>query len=86
MEVDHYENSPVASILLPKELRAPVGVIYQVARTAADIADEGVFDPAERHLNGLDRALIGVRALAMRLCGRLGAQLRSVESRACWPH
>jgi squalene synthase HpnC len=49
MEVDHYENFPVASILLPKRLRAPVGVIYHVARTADDIADEGVFDPAERH-------------------------------------
>src|ERR1700733_5191151 len=47
MEVDHYENFPVASILLPKRLRAPVGVIYHVARTADDIADEGVFDPAE---------------------------------------
>ena len=65
MEVDHYENFPVASILLPKELRAPVGVIYQVARTADDIADEGVFDPAERHLRladfraGLDAVAAG---------------------------
>ena len=41
MEVDHYENFPVASVLLPKPLRAPVGVIYHVARTADDIADEG---------------------------------------------
>jgi phytoene/squalene synthetase len=26
-----------ASMLLPKALRAPVGIIYQVVRTAADI-------------------------------------------------
>jgi len=48
-EVDHYENFPVASVLLPKALRAPVGVIYHVARTADDIADEGDGTPAERH-------------------------------------
>jgi squalene synthase HpnC len=65
MEVDHYENFPVASILLPKQLRAPVGVIYHVARTADDIADEGVFDPAERHARladfraGLDAVAAG---------------------------
>lgn len=65
MEVDHYENFPVASILLPKRLRAPVGVIYHVARTADDIADEGVFDPAERHARladfraGLDAVAAG---------------------------
>jgi phytoene/squalene synthetase len=51
MEVDHYEIFPAAGVLLPKELRALVGVIYQVARTADDIADEGVFDPAERQID-----------------------------------
>ncbi len=49
MEVDHYENFPVASVLLPKALRAPVGVIYHVVRTAGDIANEGDWSPAERH-------------------------------------
>ncbi len=49
MEADHYENFPVANVLLPKALRAPVGVIYHVARTADDIADEGDWSPAERH-------------------------------------
>lgn len=49
MEADHYDNFPVASVLLPKALRAPVGVIYHVARTADDIADEGDWSPAERH-------------------------------------
>ncbi|RAS28780.1 squalene synthase HpnC [Paraburkholderia bryophila] len=49
MEVDQSENFPVASVLLPKALRAPVGIIYQVVRTAADIADEGDWSAAERH-------------------------------------
>ena len=39
--VDHYENFPVASLLLPRELREPVAVIYRFARTADDFADEG---------------------------------------------
>jgi len=37
----HYENFPVASILLPKRLRKPISVIYAFARTADDFADEG---------------------------------------------
>ena len=44
----HYENFPVASTLLPKNLRRPVTVIYAFARTADDIADEGDADAAER--------------------------------------
>jgi squalene synthase HpnC len=46
---EHYENFPVASILLPKPMRAPVGVIYNFARGADDVADEGDASPAERH-------------------------------------
>jgi squalene synthase HpnC len=46
--VDHYENFPVASILLPKPLRAPVAAIYRFARTADDFADEGDLPSAER--------------------------------------
>lgn len=37
----HYENFPVASLLLPKNLRKPISVIYAFARTADDFADEG---------------------------------------------
>ncbi|MDR1889352.1 MAG: squalene synthase HpnC [Zoogloeaceae bacterium] len=48
MPVDHYENFPVASLLLPKALRAPIEAIYQFARAADDIADEGDAPPAER--------------------------------------
>ncbi|MBJ7263721.1 MAG: squalene synthase HpnC [Burkholderiaceae bacterium] len=41
MAVDHYENFPVASILLPARLRGAVTDIYRFARSADDIADEG---------------------------------------------
>lgn len=48
MPVDHYENFPVASALCPPALRAPIAAIYQFARTADDIADEGDATPAQR--------------------------------------
>lgn len=41
MPVDHYENFPVASLLLPRRLRRPVEAIYHFARAADDLADEG---------------------------------------------
>ena len=41
MPVDHYENFPVASLLVPAKLRRPIEVIYRFARSADDIADEG---------------------------------------------
>jgi phytoene synthase len=41
VSVGHYENFPVASLLLPPALREPVSVIYRFARTADDFADEG---------------------------------------------
>jgi len=46
--VDHYENFPVASWLLPSRLRRPVEAIYRFARSADDIADEGDALPGER--------------------------------------
>jgi phytoene synthase len=54
MSVGHYENFPVASLLLPAALRAPVEVIYRFARNADDFADEGS-DPAEIRLQKLQR-------------------------------
>ncbi|WP_028311286.1 squalene synthase HpnC [Derxia gummosa] len=41
MPVDHYENFPVASFLLPARLRPAVEAIYRWARHADDLADEG---------------------------------------------
>ena len=48
LPVDHYENFPVASWLLPARLRHPVSVIYRFARAADDFADEGDLPDAER--------------------------------------
>jgi len=48
MSVDHYENFPVASILMPRHLRKPVAAIYHFARAADDIADEGDLSNEER--------------------------------------
>lgn len=46
--VGHYENFPVASLLLPPHLRRPVAAIYHFARSADDFADEGNLPPEER--------------------------------------
>jgi phytoene synthase len=51
--VEHYENFPVASILMPRRLRKPVAAIYHFARAADDIADEGDL-PDEERLRQLD--------------------------------
>ncbi len=52
MSDEHYENFPVASILMPKRLRRPVAAIYHFARAADDIADEGTL-PDETRLQQL---------------------------------
>jgi squalene synthase HpnC len=53
MSVNHYENFPVASVLMPRRLRKPVAAIYHFARSADDIADEGE-RPDEERLEQLD--------------------------------
>lgn len=40
----HYENFPVASLLVPRRLRKHVAALYAFARHADDIADEGSLD------------------------------------------
>jgi phytoene synthase len=64
VSVGHYENFPVASLLLPRELREPVGVIYRFARTADDFADEGDDSPPQRleKLQGYRVELQGIQA------------------------
>jgi squalene synthase HpnC len=64
VSVGHYENFPVASLLLPRALREPVGVIYRFARTADDFADEGDDPPARRlgKLQGYREELQGIHA------------------------
>jgi len=54
LPVDHYENFPVASWLLPARVRPPIEAIYAFARGADDIADEGDLSDAAR-LHGLAR-------------------------------
>lgn len=59
MSVNHYENFPVASVLLPARLRVAVTLIYRFARAADDFADEGVLSARERlaQLAGFDAEL-----------------------------
>ena len=60
----HYENFPVASILLPKNIRYPIAAIYAFARTADDFADEGEQDAAQRSalLSGYEEELEQINA------------------------
>jgi squalene synthase HpnC len=62
LPVDHYENFPVASLLLPAPMRPPIEAIYGFARGADDIADEGDASDAER-LAGLGRYLAALDAI-----------------------
>lgn len=64
MSVDHYENFPVASVLLPKRLRQPITHIYWFSRSADDIADEGDHSDAWRlkHLTQYRDALADIAA------------------------
>lgn len=50
----HYENFPVASLLLPPRFRRPIALIYRFAREADDLADEGDV-PAPLRLEQLER-------------------------------
>ena len=59
MPVDHYENFPVASLLLPQRLRRPIEAIYRFARAADDIADEGDAPDAVRAVEGPHEDLVG---------------------------
>lgn len=80
--VDHYENFPVASWLVPRRQRPAVQALYRFARYADDVADEGEVGPAERlaELDALQRALLdlarphpAVQALLPHLAGLPGA-------------
>ncbi len=45
---NHYENFPVASLLLPRRARRHVAAVYAFARAADDFADEGEWTVQER--------------------------------------
>jgi len=54
MAVNHYENFPVASFLLPSRLRPAVRALYTFARSADDIADEGTASNEQRIADLID--------------------------------
>lgn len=62
MPVEHYENFPVASWLLPARLREPIEAIYGFARGADDVADEGDA-PTHARLAALDEYLAACDAM-----------------------
>ena len=66
MSVDHYENFPVASLLLPRHIRQDVVHVYWFARTADDIADEGTACATQR------LAQLGVYRKALSQIARTG--------------
>jgi len=78
MPVEHYENFPVASILLPRRLVPAVEAIYAFARGADDVADEGDALPEQRlaelagYEAGLDEIAAG-RTPSSPLFARLAA-------------
>ena len=45
----HYENFPVASLLVPAPMRRHIAALYAFARAADDFADEGTRAVADRH-------------------------------------
>lgn len=52
---NHYENFPVASLLLPKDIRKYIYSIYAFARAADDFADEpGILGGKEKRLALID--------------------------------
>ncbi len=64
MAVDHYENFPVASRLMPAAIRQDVVNLYRFARFADDIADEGDDTPAQR-LQKLRLLHLAVNSMAL---------------------
>lgn len=54
----HYENFPVASLLLPKTSRPHVAALYAYARTADDFADEEKYEGRRlKEINGWEKGL-----------------------------
>ena len=60
---EHYENFPVASLLVPSAMRRHIAAVYAFARAADDFADEGTRSDAER-LALLDGWCVRLRAAA----------------------
>src|SRR5262245_47984967 len=78
--VSHYENFPVASLLCPPSLRAPVRAIYAFARTADDIADEGEATASTRLAE-----LARFRAALFATAGRQNGDSGPAATAGAWP-
>lgn len=82
---DHYENFPVASWLVPADIRPAVIALYHFARTADDWADEGDAPTNQRVLALMDlrQELLsghpGQTGLGATLAGHLKARGISLE-------
>jgi squalene synthase HpnC len=81
--IHHYENFPVASLLCPAHLRAPIVAIYRFARTADDLADEGDATPAQR-LQDLQSYRSDLTRLEQSLSSSGASAASPVSHR--WPH
>jgi len=68
----HYENFPVASLLLPRRMRPAIAAIYAFARRADDFADEPGLADADR-LRLLDEWGRRLRAIGIRPAPEAGA-------------
>lgn len=77
--VHHYENFPVASRLLPARMRPAVIALYDFARHADDLADEGDGPPAIR-----SQGLIALREAL--LAGPTNTAAQPPVVAALWPH
>ncbi len=88
----HYENFPVASWLLPREMRPHVAAVYAFARVADDFADEGDRPDEERlalldawrswlRLGGLfpSASVAGLPPETPHIFAALGSTMRSCE-------
>jgi len=77
--VAHYENFPVASVLVPRRLRPALVAIYRFARYADDVADEGDASPAARldELAALRSALTDTRSVSHPVVDQLRPHIRA---------
>ena len=84
--INHYENFPVASVLCPPHLRAPIAALYHFARTADDLADEGDASPEQRlaDLAAYRADLMAAHAWAQGNQASRTAENSPVSAR--WPH
>ncbi len=86
---DHYENFPVASVLLPRAMRPHVAAVYAFARVADDFADEGGRSNSERlalldqwqhrlHATPVDPPMVaGLPAETSHIFAAVGATIRT---------